>query len=251
MTDTLVLTSSLEDYLEAIYNIIQEKKAVRVKDIAQRLKVSSASVTGALRTLAKRNFLNYAPYDVITLTAEGEKLAKEIVRRHEVLRDFFVKVLAVEPGAADEAACKLEHGIPPDIVNRLVKFIEFIEICPLGGQELIKGFQRHLESGAKKDLCEQCINLVKERVHSSDESVDDVVRQIPLSKLNIGDKGMIKKIKAKGTLKKRFKEMGVTPGTVIEVERIAPIGDPIEVKLMGYHLSLRKEEASKIEVEII
>ena len=65
------LTSSLEDYLETIYLIISEKEAVRPKDIAKRMNVSNASVTGALKTLANKGMINYAPYDVITLTNEG------------------------------------------------------------------------------------------------------------------------------------------------------------------------------------
>jgi len=70
LTDTL--TASLEDYLEAIFQIIAEKQAVRPKDIARRLKVSNASVTGALRSLAEKKLINYAPYDVISLTTDGK-----------------------------------------------------------------------------------------------------------------------------------------------------------------------------------
>ena len=53
----------------------------------------------------------------------------------------------------------------------------------------------------------------------------------------------------KGELHKRMMEMGITPGTVIEVERFAPLGDPMEFKIKGYHLSLRKDEAACVEVE--
>ena len=59
------------------------------------------------------------------------------------------------------------------------------------------------------------------------------------------------KFTSKGNLFKRITEMGLTTGTVIEVERVAPLGDPVEMKVKGYHLSLRKDEASKIEVEMI
>ena len=75
------LSASLEDYLEAIYHIVAEKQAARTKDISQRLKVNNSSVTGALRALAERQLVNYAPYEVITLTASGKKIARDIVRR--------------------------------------------------------------------------------------------------------------------------------------------------------------------------
>jgi len=250
MTAAPSLSASLEDYLEAIYNIIREKNAVRAKDIAARLKVSNASVTGALRTLAKRNFLNYAPYDVITLTPEGERIAKEVVRRHEILRDFFVKVLAVEQQKADEAACKLEHGFPSDsdIIDRLVQFIEFIEICPLGGPKLIEGFKRHLNREIGKDKCIKCIELARDKM-TSDISSTKQTKKSTLAGLGAGEKGVVKRIRAKGLLRKRLIEQGLTPGSLVEVERVAPMGDPVEVKVKGYHLSLRKDEVSKIEIQ--
>ena len=90
------LSASLEDYLEAIFRIVQEKQAARAKDIGKHLEVSRSSVTGALHALADRELINYAPYDVITLTDKGQALAEDVVRRHEVLRDFFVKVLTAD-----------------------------------------------------------------------------------------------------------------------------------------------------------
>ena len=69
-------------------------------------------------------------------------------------------------------------------------------------------------------------------------------------KLKVGQRGLIRGIRTKGPLKKRLSEMGLTPGSVVEVERVAPMGDPIEVKVRGYHLSLKKEDAEKIDVEV-
>lgn len=251
MNAELTLSSSLEDYLEAIYNIIKEKRAVRAKDIAARLKVSNASVTGALRTLSKRNFLNYAPYDVITLTQEGEKVAREIVRKHEVLRDFMVKVLLVDYALADEAACRLEHGIPKDIVDRLITFIEFMEMCPLGRTALGKGFKEHVRCRPGRYECEKCMEQVLDTGKASPGAGEsDRGTTGMLSRLHPGESGVIRGIRARGSLRKRLLEMGFTPGSLVTVERVAPMGDPVEVNVKGYHLTLRKEEAEHIEVEI-
>ena len=73
MSDTATLTASLEDYLEAIFHIVERKQAARAKDISKRMHVNGSSVTGALRALSERNLVNYAPYDIVTLTAEGER----------------------------------------------------------------------------------------------------------------------------------------------------------------------------------
>ncbi len=247
MNAEIALSASLEDYLEAIYNIIRQKNAVRAKDIAARLKVSNASVTGALRALSKRKFLNYAPYDVITLTPAGEEVAREVVRKHEVLRDFMVKVLAVEYRDADVAACRLEHDIPKDIVDRLVEFIEFIETCPLGGPKLIEGFHRHLECRDKELRCKQCVEQALD-ISKGLSGTDDSSKR-PLALLKPGEAGRIKRIRTRGPLRRKLLEMGLTPGSLIKVERVAPMGDPVEVNVKGYHLSLRRDEIECIEVE--
>ena len=72
---------------------------------------------------------------------------------------------------------------------------------------------------------------------------------VKLSELLIGQAGEIVKVGAVGEIKKRLLEMGVVPGARVEVERVAPLGDPIEVMIMGYHLSLRESEAAEISVK--
>jgi len=124
------LSASLEDYLEAIFHIAREKRAARGKDISDRLGVSRSSVTGALHALADRDLVNYAPYDIVTLTASGEKAARDVIKRHTVLRDFFVDALKIEPTTAEDSACRMEHTISNSVLERLADFIEFIRICP-------------------------------------------------------------------------------------------------------------------------
>jgi DtxR family Mn-dependent transcriptional regulator len=250
MTDTL--TASLEDYLEAIFHIIAEKEAVKPKDIAKRLEVSNSSVTGALRSLADKALINYAPYDVISLTPAGKTAAKDVVRRHEVLRDFFVKVLAVEEGDADKAACRMEHSIPKVILERFIRFAEFIEVCPRGGAKWIAGFGYHCDQGDTQENCEKCISMTLEEVRKRRrQGGRKAMTIVKLKDLKPGKKGKVLKISGRGETNKRIVEMGVTAGAVVEVERVAPLGDPIDIKVKGYHLSLRKDEAEAIEIEAL
>ena len=72
----------------------------------------------------------------------------------------------------------------------------------------------------------------------------------PLSDLKPGQRGVVSKVGGSGQTHRRILDMGVVPQALIEVERVAPLGDPIEVKIKGYHLSLRKEEAINIYVEV-
>ncbi len=152
------LTASQEDYLEAIYHISAEKMAARAKDISRRLDVRASSVTGALRTLGKTGLINYAPYDLITLTDEGRVVAEEIVRRHQALEHFLVNVLGVEAKEADEAACRMEHSVPKAIVNRLIKYAEYVEKCPKGGITWNSGFGYYCKHGCTEEDCRHCVS---------------------------------------------------------------------------------------------
>jgi DtxR family Mn-dependent transcriptional regulator len=141
MSKNKPLSASLEDYLEAIHHIAAGKQAARARDIARRLHVSSSSVTGALRALAARKLVNYAPYEVITLTPAGREIARDIVRRHQALRDFFVKVLHVEETLADRCACGMEHTLPREILDQLACFVEYAELD--SGTAWLDDFRRH------------------------------------------------------------------------------------------------------------
>lgn len=127
------LSESLEDYLEAIKHIEEEKRAARPKDIARHLGVSPPSVTAALQNLGARGLVNYHPYDLVTLTPRGRRVARDVIRRHEGLRRFFVDILQIDDEEADRVACDMEHAIPPQVMDRLLTFIDFIADSPHGG----------------------------------------------------------------------------------------------------------------------
>lgn len=127
------LSASLEDYLETIFFIVEEKGAARPKDIADRLHVKAASVTGALKQLAAKELINYAPYDIVTLTTPGKRIAKGIAKKHNALLSFFTNVLDIPREEVEEFACTMEHSIPDHVMERFVEFAEFVEKCPNRG----------------------------------------------------------------------------------------------------------------------
>ena len=250
MSDAATLSSSLEDYLEVIFHLVAAKQVARVKDIAKKIQVKNSSVTGALRSLADKGLINYTPYDVVTLTPKGTDTAADVVRRHEVLRDFFINVLAVEAEEADQAACRMEHCISPVILERFVQFTAYIEHCPRNSSRWVPGSGFRCRHEVSKESCEQCIASLLEQSRAASPSLKkSIITTSPLHRLRPGQKGRIVKVRARGETHKRILEMGVIPGAWIEVERVAPLGDPIQVKIKGYHLTLRKEEAVGIEVE--
>ena len=245
--ETLILSASLEDYLEAILRIVQKKQVARAKDISTLLDVGRSSVTGALRALAERELINYAPYDIVTLTEKGLTIAKNVAKRHKILRDFFVKVLAVAADEADATACKIEHVISETVLKRLTDFIEYTERCPHRGRSYEEGVGFVCKYNAAPSPEP---GLIKGITHPADPPTppDPERAQLTLAALKTGAKATINKILGSGGIRRRLLDMGATAGTVVQVERIAPLGDPIEVKIKSYHLTLRKEEAARIQV---
>ncbi len=134
------LSESQEDYLEAILALEKENKVARVKDIAERLGVLRGSVSGALKGLGEKGLIHYEPYSFITLTPQGKKMADEITRRHSVIRDFLEGVLLLSPERAESNACRMEHAVDKAVVDRMVKFIEYIHECPRTGPDWIEAF---------------------------------------------------------------------------------------------------------------
>lgn len=151
------LSASLEDYIEAIYHIVDEKLVARSKDIALRLGVSRASVTEALRALSQKELINYSPYEAITMTDKGRKAAEDVIFRHNALKRFFIEVLSIDITTAEEGACRIEHAAPPEIISRMINFIQFLQVCPRGGDDLIKGFASFHHLGKTEINCDECV----------------------------------------------------------------------------------------------
>ncbi len=121
------ISSSLEDYMEAVYSIYTSENKVKAVEVARRLNVSRASVTEALKKLEQLGLINYGYYGTISVTEEGIKKAKEIIKKHETLAKFFEKILGVEHELAEETACKIEHIIDNTILHKLNKHIKECE----------------------------------------------------------------------------------------------------------------------------
>lgn len=123
------LSATMQMYLKSIHSIQRRKGAARVTDIADAVGVRKGSVTAALRSLAARGLVNYAPYDVVTLTDAGADVARELAERYVALRGFFVDVLGLDEAIAEDEACNLEHHISEGLRERLLGFIEYYESC--------------------------------------------------------------------------------------------------------------------------
>jgi len=146
-------TASMEDYLEAVAMLRGKGKVVRVSQISRKLKVTMPSVTSALKKLSEQELVEHERYGHIKLTPEGDKVAGEVLRRHKALTRFFVQALGIDRETAEEDACKIEHVISSLSLERVIKFIEFIEACPLGEANFPKRFKYYLDHGQPPEEC--------------------------------------------------------------------------------------------------
>ena len=121
------LSSTLEDYLEAIYRLENQNRAARGRDISNYLGVAKSTVNAALKSLSAKGLIAYEPYQLIILTERGREQAFEIVLYHEVIRHFLSDILAIDRERAERVACEMEHAVDRDVIERFVCFLALME----------------------------------------------------------------------------------------------------------------------------
>ncbi len=122
--DKRSISSALEEYLEAIYEISASKQNVRITDIALRLGISKPSVNRAVNTLKNHGLVWHEPYGDIVLTERGRKMGESVNRRHIMIKNFFMKVLSLTENDAEKEACRIEHSISENTVEKMKRYME-------------------------------------------------------------------------------------------------------------------------------
>lgn len=117
------MTQSLEDYLEAIYVLIAESRPAQVRDVAKMLSVKMPSVVKAIRELKKLELVTQVPYANIELTDKGRRVARQVLRRHTLLRSFLMKLGVSRPNA-DRDACLMEHILSAETLDRIRTYMK-------------------------------------------------------------------------------------------------------------------------------
>ncbi|MFZ7102413.1 MAG: metal-dependent transcriptional regulator [Peptococcaceae bacterium] len=117
------LTFTMENYLEAIYELSQDGKGARVSDIAKRLGVTKASTNSAMSTLAEKGLIINEKYKEVFLTPAGLKLARFTSQKHQVIQKFFTEVLKIDTAVADKDACAIEHVISSASIYAMQEFL--------------------------------------------------------------------------------------------------------------------------------
>jgi DtxR family transcriptional regulator, Mn-dependent transcriptional regulator len=118
------LSSNMEDYLEAIFEIARETPAVRVRDVARKLGVTMPSVNGALKNLEAAGLIRHQKYEYIELTETGGVEASRIASRHRTIVVFLRELIGVDAETAEKEACRMEHVLSAETMEKLTRYIE-------------------------------------------------------------------------------------------------------------------------------
>lgn len=125
------LTFSMENYLEAVYELSVGEGGARVSDIAARLGVSKASVNSAMNALHQRGLVENEKYREIYLTEEGLRVARLTSQKHVILQTLLHLVIGVDSQQASEDACAMEHVISEESTEKILAFLEQQGLSPL------------------------------------------------------------------------------------------------------------------------
>jgi len=120
------VSEKMEQYLETIHGLTKAQGYARVKDISYELGISAPSVTEMIQKLKKKGLVSYESYHPVRLTDEGDELARCLESRHEILEELF-KTIDVCEKTAQEDACRIEHQISSETVEKLGKLLDYLK----------------------------------------------------------------------------------------------------------------------------
>lgn len=142
--DELVITSTVEDYLEQILILCEQKGEAQITDIAKSLTPtrSKPSVTEFVTKLKRYGLVNYEKYGTVTLTENGRKIAKKIKKRHDYLSSF-LQILGVPEKQSEEDACIMEHNLSKETALKFEAFVKFLQ--KEEQEDILKRFEDFLQ----------------------------------------------------------------------------------------------------------
>ena len=137
-----------EEYIETIFILQNRNGYAKTGKISLEMGVRPSSVTEILQKLQEEGYIKYEPYKGATLTDFGKKIARELMKKHKIIADF-LEIIGIERGLAKADACQIEHHVSLKTMNRLGKFVEFINNAP-HEPKWIKHFNYYINTGKRK-----------------------------------------------------------------------------------------------------
>jgi DtxR family Mn-dependent transcriptional regulator len=214
-------STAVQDYLKAVYELEHREGEGRASttQLAERLGVTPASATTMVKKLASLGLLEHEPYHGVVLTETGRSAALEVIRHHRLIERFLVDVLDVPWDEVHEEAERWEHVLSEEMEGRI---------------DAALGFPRSDPHGSP--------------IPAEDLSIKTSARR-PLTELEPGSRGIVAEVADEdGTLLRYLGEVGLYPGTEIEVVGAEPFGGSLTVRVAGVEHALGREALSQVLV---
>ncbi|HVL64777.1 MAG TPA: metal-dependent transcriptional regulator [Actinomycetota bacterium] len=213
-----IFSKSDRDALKAIYRLSKDSGEALTGALADALRVSPGTVTGALKRLAERGLVDYTPYKGVALTAEGRRAALGAIRRHRIVERFLADMLGYAWNEADRLAGAFEHDLPQEVEDRLFIALDRPDTCPHG-----------FPIPALEDT--------------------DLPEMPPLYALEPGDRAVVAVPGSTDPAVVRFlEELGLRPGVEVEVREKHPFDGPLVLRVEGNDRTIGEKVANQIYV---
>ena len=214
------LTASVEDYLKAIYHLEQGGGAATTADVAQRVGVASASVSGMVRRLAEQGLVSHERYRGVVLTDVGRRAALRTIRRHRLIETYLTQRLGYPWDRVHDEAERLEHAASDELVDRMAAALGEPTVDPHGAP-----------------------------IPTREGAVDETVHRA-LDTLEVGARARVTRVSERDPAVLRYlDELGLRPGAAVELSARAPFGGPITVEVNGVTRVIGPALAAEILVD--
>ena len=214
------LTRSVEDYLKVIWSLSPEGRPASTNDIAHRLELSAASVSGMIKRLSEQGLLEHVPYKGVQLTAEGRRGALRMVRRHRIIEAYLVGFLGYSWDRVHEEAERLEHAVSDELVERMSRALGHPAADPHG-----------------------------DPIPTADLAIEEVA-WTPLTDVPVGELVELRRVGSEEPDRLRYLgSMGLRPGATLMVLARQPFQGPITLDVDGHECLIGHELAQSIFVE--
>jgi DtxR family transcriptional regulator, Mn-dependent transcriptional regulator len=213
------LTQSMENYLKAIFELLEHEERATTSSIAERMGIAAPSVTAMVKKLSELKLVAHQPYQGVTLTRAGEMAAVEVVRHHRLIEKYLSDALGVPWDLVHDEAEKLEHVISEDLEDRIDGALGHPTVDPHGAP-----------------------------IPTRDGTVLRVAAR-PLSDAGNGDRLVVVEVDDRDPKLLRYLgERQLYPGTAVEVVRIEPYGGSTVLRVGEREFSIGREAAAVIRV---
>ena len=216
-----MISGSREDYLIEILRMTKGEGKVKTNDLANKLKISPASVSEMIKILSDEGYVKYAKYRGAELTPAGLEYATKLRRKHDLMERFLTEVLDMEPDAAHEEAHKMEHAMSDESAHRICRII----------------------GAPANDDCKSCIEY--------DISKEGCSTNTKLSDMKQGETGRISHLRCEdpSTVKKLI-SLGFVPGREVHIYSNISKSGPKVINVGNATFALDSETAASVFVEI-